>query len=245
MKLTRMAGTALLAGIVMGWAGETGSLRGDTPAQEATRTLANRELTVAESVGAAREGYRKSLQAAVAFYEAMGDSFKLKRAKEELAALERIPRTEYVTVAEAVVDPKTLKDIPGANLLLDDAQHYYELSKSADRKKNAGLALERCLDLIGKFPESDRIDDAAWLAGQIYEGQLKDYHKAMVYYEKSYRWNPETKTDARIRAARMAYRSREYAKAKALYEEARKNSPEAADRSAAEVRLTILKARGY
>ena len=30
-----------------------------------------------------------------------------------------------------------------------------------------------------------------------------------------------------------------------LYEEARKNSPEAADRSAAEVRLTILKAKGY
>lgn len=235
----------VVAGVVALLVSGTAAMAAGKPAEEASKTLAGRELTMVENLAAAREAYRKSLEAVVSFYETTGESYKLKLARKELAALNRIPKKDFGTVAEALDEAKATQDIPEANRLLEDAQHYEKLSQGADRKLNRGLALERCLDLMRRFPESDRIDDAAYLAGSIYEQELKDYRKAMVYYEKCYQWNPATTTNARIQAARMALKLRDYTKTRPLYEEALKNSPDPADREKASIRLSILKAMGH
>jgi len=245
MRAMRVIVAVVLASGVVMLSSERSGWGAGTPAEEAAKTLASRQLSVVENLVSARAAYRKSLEAVVSFYEATGDSYKLKLAREELAGLKEVPQAEYVTVAEALLEAKAAKETPGANRLLEDAEHYSKLSETADRKKNSELALERCLDLMRRYPESDRIDDAAYLAGRIYQSPMKAYHSAMVYYEKCYQWNAGTTTDARIRAARMAYRLHELAKAKTLYEEARKNSPGAADRNEAEAKLTVLKAMGY
>jgi tetratricopeptide (TPR) repeat protein len=82
------------------------------------------------------------------------------------------------------------------------------------------LALDKYNQLIKKYPTSNKIDDAAYKAGGIYE-YFKDYSIAVLYYKRAYQWDPMTIHPARFRAAyildrRLARR----VEALELYEEA-------------------------
>ena len=58
--------------------------------------------------------------------------------------------------------------------------------------------------LLTSYPQSDKIDDAAYQLGDIYESKTyKQYHRAAVYYERCFQWNTNTQFDARLRAARL------------------------------------------
>jgi tetratricopeptide (TPR) repeat protein len=54
--------------------------------------------------------------------------------------------------------------------------------------------------LISKYPNSDKIDDAAFRAAGIYE-YLNDYTIAVQYYQRTYQWDPQTAYPARYKAA--------------------------------------------
>src|SRR5581483_3561802 len=57
---------------------------------------------------------------------------------------------------------------------------------------------------ISLYPESDKIDDAAYQLGDIYESKsYKQYRRAAQYFERCFQWNPNTQFDARLRAARL------------------------------------------
>jgi tetratricopeptide (TPR) repeat protein len=62
------------------------------------------------------------------------------------------------------------------------------------------LALDKYNQLIKKYPTSDKIDDAAFRAGGIYE-YFKDYTIALLYYQRAYQWDPDTIHPARFKAA--------------------------------------------
>jgi len=62
------------------------------------------------------------------------------------------------------------------------------------------LALDKYNQLIKKHPSSDKIDDAAYGAGIIYE-HFKDYTIALLYYQRTYQWDPDTSYPARFKAA--------------------------------------------
>lgn len=62
------------------------------------------------------------------------------------------------------------------------------------------MALDKYNQIISKYPTSDKIDDAAFRMGGIYE-YLKDYPEALKNYQRTYQWNPETPTVARFKAA--------------------------------------------
>jgi tetratricopeptide (TPR) repeat protein len=64
------------------------------------------------------------------------------------------------------------------------------------------LALAKYNDVIKKYPSSDKIDDAAYNAGVIYE-YFKDYSIALLYYKRAFQWDPDTIYPARFRAARV------------------------------------------
>jgi tetratricopeptide (TPR) repeat protein len=57
-------------------------------------------------------------------------------------------------------------------------------------------------EVIQKYPSSDKIDDAAYHAGLIYE-HLKDYELAAVYFQRTFQWNEATPYPARFRAAQV------------------------------------------
>jgi hypothetical protein len=63
------------------------------------------------------------------------------------------------------------------------------------------LLLQQLLTL---YPQSDKIGDAAYQLGDIYESKAyKQYRRAALYFERCFQWNPTTQFDARMRAARI------------------------------------------
>ena len=50
--------------------------------------------------------------------------------------------------------------------------------------------------ILTSYPESDKIDDAAYRLADMYEGKsYKQYRRAEVYYERCFQWNPNTQFD--------------------------------------------------
>jgi tetratricopeptide (TPR) repeat protein len=62
------------------------------------------------------------------------------------------------------------------------------------------MALEKYNQFITKYPTSNKIDDVAFRMAGIYE-YLKDYSNAVLNYQRTYQWNPQTPTTARFKAA--------------------------------------------
>jgi TolA-binding protein len=127
-------------------------------------------------------------------------------ARKELAALDAIPQYNYIIEA-AMAGPelRASEEIPEADDLyyeaqvLEDEARKLVLLKSSEKLR---LALDRYNQLIRQYPTSDKIDDAAYMAGKIYEG-FKDYSIAVVYYQRAYQWDAETIYPARYKAARL------------------------------------------
>ena len=62
--------------------------------------------------------------------------------------------------------------------------------------------------LLTNYPQSDKISDAAYQLGDIYESKAyKQYDRAAHYFERCFQWNPKTQFDARLRAARLYERN--------------------------------------
>src|SRR5262249_22040580 len=69
------------------------------------------------------------------------------------------------------------------------------------------------------YPQSDKIGEAAYQLGDLYESRAyKQYRRAAQYYERSFQWNQSTTSDARLRSARIYDRNLgERGKATELY----------------------------
>jgi Tfp pilus assembly protein PilF len=69
------------------------------------------------------------------------------------------------------------------------------------------------------YPESDKIDDAAFQLGEIHKDYLpKQEALAVTWYERAWTWNPQTPYPARYNAAVVCdYRLNDRDKALELY----------------------------
>jgi len=188
-------------------------------------TVANAsETDFVEQIAVNRQAYRQGLQLLVGYYTRTGNNMKLNWAKDELAALDSIPQYKYIIEAEAAdANLRASNSIPEADELYQDAQ---ELQKEAGAllvvKNNdlLRLAIDKYDRLIKTYPSSDKIDDAAYMSGEIYE-YFQDYSIALLYYQRAYQWDPGTIHPARFRAARILdKRLHRYAEALELYREA-------------------------
>jgi tetratricopeptide (TPR) repeat protein len=149
---------------------------------------------------------------------------KLNWAKDELSSLDSIPQYKYIIEAESAgANLRASTSIPEADEIYQDA---LELHRQAGAllviKDNdlLRLAADKYDRLIKRFPSSDKIDDAAYKAGEICE-YFKDYSIALLYYKRAYQWDPGTIHPARFRAARILdKRLHRYAEALKLYQEA-------------------------
>ena len=252
MKALRIIGlTVVLALVVTGsWrlfaAGALTHSAG-TVTPEQRQTLAREEIALVEEVVSAREDYLRNIEKLIALYTRTGNTLKLKMAQAERETLIRVKQSDYIIVAEALgPDLRPQKIIPDAEKLYSEARRYDSRQDPGSKKKNKARALELYLQIISRHHESIRIADAAYYAGNIYETVYDDYYSAMVYYERTYQWDPLTSHPARIRAARIAYyKLKDLKKAKELYEEALKASPVEAHRTEAGALVNLLKAWGY
>ena len=182
------------------------------------------ETDFVEQIAVNRQAYRQGLQLLVGYYTRIGNNMKLNWAKDELSALDSIPQYKYIIDAEAAgANLRASTSIPEADEIYQDA---LELQKQAGAllvikdDDLLRLAADKYNRLIKRYPSSDKIDDAAYKAGEIYE-YFKDYSIALLYYKRAYQWDPGTMHPARFRAARILdKRLHRYAEALALYREA-------------------------
>jgi tetratricopeptide (TPR) repeat protein len=182
------------------------------------------EADIVEQMAVNRQAYRQGLGLLAEYYKKSGNNMKLRWAEKELAALNAMPKYNYII--EASIAPphqKPTASIPEADDIYYDA---LELEKKAGplpilkNENTLRFALDKYNQLIRRHPSSDKIDDAAFRAGVIYE-DFKDYSIALLYYERAYQWDPDTTYPARFRAARVLDKNlHRYAEALELYQQA-------------------------
>jgi len=162
------------------------------------------EIDLVEDLAGKRADYHQSLNQLLRHYQVAGNITKRQWAQHELDALERVPHYHYLMTAELM--PPTLiasADIDDANILFNEAMELYKQAGGlliiTDEDKLRG-ALNKFNQVIARFPSSNKIDDAAYRAGRIYE-HFKDWELAAIYYQRCYQWNDVTAFPARFRAA--------------------------------------------
>lgn len=174
------------------------------------------EVALAESVSAKRLAYRNEIEKLKSYYEQSGNELKLEWATRELKYVNALPRYNYIIQAEVAGEGLTAKDsIPRADILYEEAKKTYNGANifplPGSRIITQDLIISRrrmlkslnyCNDLIKQYPTSDKIDDAAYMAGEIHEW-FKDYSIAVLYYKRAFQWDPQTPYPARYKAARL------------------------------------------
>jgi tetratricopeptide (TPR) repeat protein len=167
---------------------------------------ASSEVDLVEQVVSNRQAYRQSLEMLIQHYNATGNNMKMQWAKKELNGLETMPKYKYIVEGEKSDNLKASTQIQEADTIYQEAVELQRkaeplvLGKIVKDEKLLRVVLDKYDQLINKYPSSDKIDDAAFKAGEIYE-YFKDYTIALLYYKRAYQWDPATPYPARYRAA--------------------------------------------
>lgn len=181
------------------------------------------QIDLVEQMTTHRQAYRRSLQALIQHYDAMGDNQKASWAKEELTALDRIPMYRYIVEADMPANLKATERIQAADELYAEAAKLEREAGVLPVFKNEEVlraALGKYGELIRKYPTSDKIDDAAYRMGVIQE-YFNDYTLALASFQRAYQWDPNTPYPARFRAAGILDRKlHRRSEALELYQEA-------------------------
>lgn len=180
------------------------------------------ELELIQRLHMLRKDYQKSLETVRLYYLKAGDVEKAKWAEEELRQFHRIPKQAFIL--GLVVPPPNLQghtNVPEANKLLTWAITFKDKGWGTDYVDNQRRAEILLTDLLSKYPQSDKISDAAYYLGDIYESKAyKQYRLSAEFYVRCYEWNPKTHFDARMRAARLFdYEVKDRTRAIGLYRE--------------------------
>lgn len=169
----------------------------------------NQEVSLVEQMAGYRTQYRDQLESLVRFYHTQGNQLKSRWASEELAHLELGPQRSYVVIAElAGSDLQAGETIGDADLLYEEGVLLYKQGRGtvgkllADERK-LYQAIDRFNRIITTYSTSDKIDDAAFQIGEIYNHYLKDYTTAMLYYERVWQWDPQSAKPAHFAVARI------------------------------------------
>ncbi len=209
--------------------------------------MKSREIQIANAVTSARENYKNTLEEIIQYYMDIGNYLRLKSARKELKALNKVPQRRYLSEKEILTDISPSKNIEDANILFEDGKAYKNPLNIIKRKTNLIPAAARFKKIIEDYPESDKADDAAYELAEIYEGYyFKDYEGAVSYYVKCYKLNEKTDKPARFKAARV-YDNHldDFVEATRHYEMALDTCKETEYLKIAKTRLGQLKKEGY
>ncbi|MFL5340509.1 MAG: tetratricopeptide repeat protein, partial [Gemmataceae bacterium] len=165
----------------------------------------NSDVELVERVQEARKQYITALRELHKHYVQTGDTERAAWAQEELLQYHRMSHPAYRLDLD-VPSPKLqpLYNQPEANRLYRDAMAWKDRGLGGDwgdNQRRAEVLLQR---LLSEYPQSNKISDAAYQLGDIYEGRaFKQMARAAAYFERCFQWNPATQFDARLRAARL------------------------------------------
>lgn len=163
------------------------------------------ESDIVEDLVTDRQVYRRTLEQLVVLFNQAKEVSRWSRARRELKALISVNKYFYLRIA----------DTPGHDLKPTDrikaAQDLF--AQGTKLKREAGttglyrykiqLAMETFSQLINDYPTSDRIDDAAFAIGELCYDNLKDYERAVRWYECVLAWDRGTQLPANYRIAKI------------------------------------------
>lgn len=165
------------------------------------------EVDLVETLLTHRNRYIETLRRLRQYYEEHGNAEKEAWARFELQGLARVQKFRYLLDAEVPsVALRPTEEIPEADAL-------YEKGRDLMRRGGHGIpgiyrqdrmieAAEVFRELIQRYPNSDKIDDAAFLCGEIHKEYLPGQEPiAIKWYERAWTWNPQTPHPARFQAA--------------------------------------------
>lgn len=185
-----------------------------------------REVDLVEAMIGYRTAYRLGLEQLRAYYEARGYATKLGWAEFELSGVRAVKPFRYLLdaeipdgslhAAERIADADALLDRGRA--LMRRGGHGVPALFRRDQMIQAAKVLR---DLVVRYPTSDKIDDAAFLLGEIHKEYLPGQESiAVKWYERAWTWNPQTPHPARFQAAVVYdYRLHDRDRALELYQE--------------------------
>jgi TolA-binding protein len=241
-----------LYGSIVGVAGITPLLWAQPPGSPADKgkapTGAVSDIEKVERVLAARRDYQVALEQLRMHYIQAGDIERARWAEEELRQFHRMNKQAYRL--ELDVPPPTLQaqqNIPEANELYKRAMTYKGKGWWTDFLDNQRRAELLFQQILTNYPQSDKIDDAAYQLGDIYESSAyKQYRRAAQYFERCFQWNVNTQFDARLRAAHLYDKYlQERTRAIELYREITTHETDPKRIAEAQKRLTDLSAKKY
>jgi len=170
-------------------------------------TVAVAEVDLVESVVAHRTQYRRSLEQLHQYYSDHGYAAKQGWAAYELDGLSKVKPFRYLMDAEVPSEAlHAAESIAGAD-------ERYEQGREMMKRGGHGVpglyredrmiqAAEIFRDMIRRYPTSDKIDDAAFLCGEIHKEYLPGQELiAVKWYERCWTWDPGTPHPAKFEAA--------------------------------------------
>ncbi len=161
---------------------------------------------IVEALVGYRQAYRKSLETLVGVLEGAKDVRRWTLAKRELKELISVNKYLYLRDADTPgVELRPAKKIAAAEKLYNEAM---KMKKRSTRygivhRYDTQLALEAFRQLIREYPTSDRIEDAAYQIGEVCRNNLKDYRRAIRWYECVVAWDAATQLRANLRIAQI------------------------------------------
>ncbi len=200
------------------------------PPSAALTTVERQEVDLVESVLAHRAQYHQELEGLRDYYRDHGYATKQSWADFELKGLRKVKTFRYLIDAEIPSDQLRPTDrVPEADAL-------YERGRKLLRKGGSGIpvfyrektmieAADVFQQLVERYPNSDKIDDAAFYLGEIHKEYLPDQESiAVKWYERAWTWDPQTPHSARFQAAVVYdYRLHDRDRALELYQSVLKN----------------------
>lgn len=201
------------------------------------------DLELVQKLNAARKDYQTTLEQLRVLYLQAGDVERARWAEDELRQYHRIPKFAFRLELDVPPPGLTGKDnVPEANQLLIRALSFKDKGWSTDSIDNQRRTEILLQELLSKYPNSNKISDAAYNLGDLYEkAPYKMYRRAALYFERCFQWNSNTTYDARLRAARLYDKQTlDRARAMELYREVTTHTADSKQLQEAQRRLTEL-----
>jgi len=194
-----LLGVGVLLG---GWAlGQSGP---NSKGNKGSTPPAASDVEMVERVIAARKEYDGSLKRLREHYLKAGDKLHLQWIEQELLNVHLVYKPSYNLDIQDV-PPPTLEaklNVKEANELFALAKKYKDKGLGNDYTLNQRRAEVLLREVLEKYPNCDKIADAAFDLGDIYESRAcKQYDRSARYYERASQWMKGGRSDARMRAA--------------------------------------------
>ena len=213
----------LTAGLgVTGWAmAQSGSTNTKLSKTSAIPPAASSDVEMVERLNNARKEYENSLKRLREHYWKSGDKQRLQWIEQEIMGFHLVNKYSYNLDVQDV-PPPTLEakvNVKEANEIFKQAMEYKDKGLGNDYILNQRRAELLLREVLEKYPNCDKIADAAFQLGDIYESRaFKQYDRSARYYERASQWIRGGRTDARMRAALLYDKQlNERAKAIELY----------------------------